>query len=77
MNSSNYANANHVTQSCNSTHLIYAAGEDPPTSSPRALAPEQHQKQIRSLPPKHRLSMRPPNETLEGSYPKREMRDSG
>lgn len=26
MNSSNYADANHVTESCNLTHLIYGEG---------------------------------------------------
>lgn len=73
MNSSNYANANHVTQSCNSTHLIYGAGGTPPP----ALTPQQQQKQIPSLPPKHRLSMGSPDETLEGREREREMRGSG
>lgn len=45
MKSSNYANANHVTPSCNLTHLIYGAGEDPPSSSP-TLGSHQPQTQI-------------------------------
>lgn len=40
MNSSNYADANHVTQSCNLTQLIYGGGPPSLPNSDIAIHPQ-------------------------------------